>query len=146
MPSDILRNNNDFYIRNGDLAVIENGTSVLQAVIERLRSVANEWFLDAEGLPYFTTILGRPVSFSAVETLILETIVDTPGVALVSYFKARVDTEKREYLIDCTFYSVYDSESPERIATGLPFDSNVIFDLDRDAIEDTSTDPLRDTT
>ena len=143
MPADILRNNNDFYVKNGDFEVIENGTAVLQAVIERLRSFANEWFLDAEGLPYLTDVLGKPASYRTAYALILETIADTPGVALISDFDIQVDTEKRQYLVECTFFSVYDNESPERFAAGIGLDS-VILDFTGDSVDDTASDPLRD--
>ena len=142
---DILRQNNDFFICDGDFVITDDGTSVLQEVTERLQSFSNEWFLDAEGLPYLSDIWGKSVSYQVAYALILETIAETNGVAYVEDFRITLDTETRAYMVNCTFKTIYDSAESLELCISQSFDISSILDTQNEEVRDTAFDALRDT-
>lgn len=81
----------DWYVVNGDLAGVDNvaGTpaAVLQDILQRLRTVYGECFMDNTiGLPYFTQILVKNPNLDQINVFIKNEILATPGVeTLISY-------------------------------------------------------------
>ena len=144
MPADFVQQDGDLFICDGDFQLTTDAVAVLQDVQSRLRSFAGEWFLDQEGLPYFTDIWGKNVSYTVIHTIILETIVETPGVANIDKFELSIDTETRQLQVECVFRTIYDTaEAIELCLGGLITDA--ILDTTGDPILDTSNDPIRDT-
>ena len=140
--ADFVRNENgDLAICNGDLEINNDGTSVTQAVKERLRSFAGEWFLDSEGLPYLTDIWGKTANYRTIHALLLETVTQTEGVAVVTKFDLTLNTETRQLSLICEFQSIFNSA--ERFEGCIDI-NNAIEDLVGDAITDIDSDKLRD--
>ena len=155
--ADFVRNESgDLAICDGDLVINDDGTSVVQAVKERLRSFAGEWFLDSEGLPYLTDIWGRSVSYRAIHALLLETITQTEGVAFVSRFEITLNTETRQLDVSCAFQSIFNSAedfeacvgpaTPETPIIPPVSATSIIQDLLGESITDLTNDELRDLT
>lgn len=144
--SDILRKDNDFYVQAGDFVLDSGGASVVQRVIERLKSLTGEWFLDAEGLPYLSEIWGKNISYRAVHAILLETVVHTPGVSLVEKFQILLDTEIRNFRVVLSFRTTENTLEHLDLFFQEPFDTaSRILDTVGGAITDTSRDFLRDT-
>lgn len=144
--SDILRKNNDFYIDRltGDFKLASGDEETSQRIIERLRSFAGEFFLDDEGLPYFQEILGKGVNLRAAYALILDTILQTPGVASVEEFEVLIDPETRQLVVNARLTGSFGSElTLEEVVTQRAIDDK-IRDLVDDTIEDLTGDIIED--
>lgn len=69
---------------NGNLAIADGIEDVRQRVIQALRFLFGEWFLDTQkGLPWHQEILTRPVALSLASSLIAEHVLAVNGVAEV---------------------------------------------------------------
>ncbi len=146
--SDLLRDNNDFHIVNGDFQVIEDATAVEQRIIERLRSFAREWFLDEEGLPYLTDIFGRQVNLRTAYSLFLDTIATTRGVSRVTEFDVLVNTDTRSFMVTAAIETVQGgsvSIREDRVGE-IEEDREGILDLSANFIQDLSGNNIDDLT
>ena len=144
--SDILRKDNDFYVEAGDFVLSSGGEVVVQRVIERLKSLAGEWFLDAEGIPYLSEIWGKNVSYRAIHAILLDTVVQTPGVSFIEKFNILLDTETRNFKVELSFRTIENSLEHFDLFLQEPADrASRILDTLSGALTDTSRDFLRDT-
>lgn len=147
MALDFLRDSGgDLAFCNGDLALVEDGTAVLQSLRERLLSLAGEWFLDEEGIPYLSTVWGKSVSFRVIYALLLETVKETPGIAHVSEYEITLETENRQLNLHCAFQTIYDTAEELNICLSAPFDTSALLDTANEAILDSQNDTIKDTT
>lgn len=84
---------NDFLIIDGDLAMTSDVQAnsptnpVLQDILQRLRFFYGEWFLDnTKGVQWFEQILVKNPDRSKIDLILLNTIMDTPGVQTVTSY------------------------------------------------------------
>lgn len=93
----------DIDITSGDIALVRDAESIAQHLTIRFRHLFSEWFLDrATGVPYISRILTRPVDLVAIRAILLEVIVETPGVISVDRFTLSIDSENRKLFVDLT--------------------------------------------
>jgi len=82
--------------------------AVAQNVTCRLLSFRGNWFLDTQhGLPYFQTILGKPVKVSDVAIEIKSAILQTPDVASIETFDIILDPTDRVLTAVATIKNVF---------------------------------------
>ena len=63
--------------------------TVAQRLFIRLRTFLGEWFLNtAYGVPYFTEVLGKKTSKSAVDLIMQQQILAEVGVKEITYFNS----------------------------------------------------------
>lgn len=106
---------NDLYLDStGALATVEDAHAVGQHVRQRLKTFAQEWFLDTTaGVPWLTDILGRGYDPALAEAVIKAEILDTDGVTEISRFSVRFDRAKRHLeAFNISVGSEYEQEAP----------------------------------
>lgn len=83
----LQKDSGDLDIVNNQLVIVRGADEVRQRIIQRLRTIQGEWFLDRRvGVPYFGNIFVKQVVPSNVNAIIQTTIIETPGVfELISY-------------------------------------------------------------
>lgn len=87
MISRALDSNNDILVRNGRIAVVEEGAETVQHVRTRLLFYLEEWFLDiTAGTPYFQEIFTKPANLANIESIIKTRILATEGVQRLTEF------------------------------------------------------------
>lgn len=86
---DLLLENQDLGITDGDLAVCPTDTTcIAQTIATRLKVIQGEWFLDGSlGVPYFTQIFGHKRGERFIRQLIMPEIQAVQGVREVTSFK-----------------------------------------------------------
>lgn len=100
---DILLNNEGYIdFTTGDLLVIRNReTMVAQRLTVRLRTYAQEWFLDqAMGIAWFTDVLLKNVPRETVDRIIQEELSKDKFVDRIVRYSSTINT-KRVY--ECVF-------------------------------------------
>lgn len=91
---DLLVVNNDLIFTSDAQAGGNN--PVLQDVLQRLSMFLGEWFLDnTQGTPWFQQILVKNPSLSAIDAIIKNIILGTPGVAQLVSFAFMPNLSKR---------------------------------------------------
>jgi hypothetical protein len=86
----------DLVIENGDLAQVSGTDAILQSIRTRLGFFLGEWFLDeAQGIPYFESILVKNPNFPAVRELLRRALLETPGVLEVTSLRLRFTSSTR---------------------------------------------------
>ena len=92
---------NDLLIKDGDLVLTSDaetgGTQpVLQNILQRLRFMLGEWFMDnTQGLPWIQQIFVKNPNQANIDALLLNTILGTPGVLGVSYYNFQANFSQR---------------------------------------------------
>jgi hypothetical protein len=80
--------------------------AVAQACRTRLMLFAGEYWLDASaGVPWSTEILGK--GRTAYDTILRETILNTPGVTQITAYSSSVDAVRRALTIQVTIDTMY---------------------------------------
>lgn len=91
----------DLQIVNGDLVWVTGKDAIKQNILQRLNTYAGEWFLDVTaGLPYFDQILVKNPDQGAIEALIQNEILNTPGVVALVTFSVSVNFSTRVLTIN----------------------------------------------
>ena len=88
---------NDLQIVSGDFILCPTDTHVIaQAITIRLKTLADEWFLDTTlGIPYFTEIFGQKRSERFIRQLILPEIEAVPGIHQVKDFIVKEEPNRK---------------------------------------------------
>jgi len=82
-----LDSNNDLLIENGSFVVVDKGAETAQHVRSRLLFYFGEWFLDVQaGVPYFQEVFTKPANLANIESILKQTIIQTPGVETLNEF------------------------------------------------------------
>lgn len=101
--SDIKLNelSGDINITNGQVLIIEDSVEALQQrLIVRLRTFAEEWFLNKNaGLPYFQHIYTQRVDLDAIDSIFRNYILKTSGVSRITFFESSIDRSNRLYTL-----------------------------------------------
>lgn len=101
---------NNLVIVNGEFAVISAGGEVAQNVAERLRSYFNDWFLDRDqGVPYFQEIFVKPFDITNSESILKQTILQTPGVQALELFSSSFDGTTRGWTVTAQFTTIFNT-------------------------------------
>ena len=90
----LLDSNKDLVFVNGECPVVtERASVVAQRLTIRLRTLYQEWFLNAGyGVPYLERILGQKVKKTTVDAILQEHIYKERGVAeIVSFTSTMVN-------------------------------------------------------
>ena len=88
----------DLIVRDYDLALIAGIDLLRQRLKQRLWFFLGEWYLAIDqGVPYFESILGKPVDINQVEAILKATIVQTPGVEALLQFDISFTNATREF-------------------------------------------------
>ena len=91
-----LDDDGDLAIENGSFVIIRGQDEIKQNIIQRLRSVWGEWFLDTRaGVPWFDRILTKAPDPVVIYTLLANRILTTPGVVELLNFNPFLDIPKR---------------------------------------------------
>lgn len=98
-------NNQDLFVRDGDLATVEGIDEIKQLVGDTLRSFEGDWFLDLElGMPYFQTIFKKATSIADIESVYLDAISSIDGILDITKFD--LDYASGERTLNVTFTAV----------------------------------------
>lgn len=99
---DLLLNQNDIEIVNGDFVVCHNDIETIsQSISIRLKTLAGEWFLDENiGIPYLTKVLGKKPNLAFLKQLISKEINAISGVKELSDFSFEEDAACRKITIN----------------------------------------------
>jgi hypothetical protein len=83
-----LNSSNDLIIENGSFKLVSDAAEVIQHVRTRLLFYMAEWFLDTNaGVPWLQQIFIRPTNLGNIESILKQTILQTPGILLLSEFE-----------------------------------------------------------
>lgn len=101
-----LNADGDMCMGHGSADYIENTPeAVAQNVMTRLSLWSGQWFIDTdEGTPYLQEILGK---HDAVDLLIKQRILETPGVIQIEQFEAIFDPDTRRLSITAEIDTEY---------------------------------------
>jgi hypothetical protein len=90
----------DLVLENADLVMTTGSDAVRQHILQRLRTFMGEWFLNLDaGLPYFQDILVKDPNLSAIDGVIKNQIIDTPGVLELLSFDMDFDPSSQALVI-----------------------------------------------
>ncbi len=105
-----LGENHDIEIVDGDFKLTPTEQlSIRQKLIIKLLSYQGDWFLNSgEGLPYFTSILGKNRSKETIDTIYKRAILSTEGVLEIVSFRSNI-TPQREYVMQFIVRTVEDT-------------------------------------
>jgi hypothetical protein len=105
MPDLRLNAAGDLDVTNGVLSLTNdaNGETTAQRVRTRLRLFKGEWFLDnTQGIDYFGQALVKNPDLAAVQSLIKNAILTTPGVLSIIAYTQALDPKTRVLAVSCT--------------------------------------------
>lgn len=110
-----LDSNNDLIIREGSLALVEDGAETAQSIRTRLLFYLGEWYLDTlAGVPYYTQIFIKPFNLKVAEQVIKGEILRTNGVNILTSFASTFEGNTRKWTIDFsaeTTFGVIENET-----------------------------------
>lgn len=90
---------------------VDTAEGVAQNVATRLALWRGTWFIDTtEGTPWLQQILGK---HDAVDVVLRERILETPGVRDITAFEAIFDPDTRRISVQATIETIYDGETAE---------------------------------
>ena len=90
----------DLVIENADLVLTVGSDAVRQHLLQRLRTFMGEWFLNLDArLPYFQDILIKDPNLNAIDGVIKNVIIDTPGVLELLSFDMDYDSSTQALVL-----------------------------------------------
>ena len=101
--------NGDWTFGKGLGNYIANNSAIRQNVVTRLRSFANDWFLDTSANIDWLNILGVKNNQAVVESEIRRVILATDGVLTIDNFEITGLT-KRELTISLQYTTIFDGK------------------------------------
>ncbi|HIU85209.1 MAG TPA: hypothetical protein IAC66_07590 [Candidatus Aphodousia gallistercoris] len=88
---------NDFFV--------DTAEGVAQNVLTRLALWQGQWFIDSsEGTPWLQQVLGK---HNAVDTVIKNRILETPGVLSISEYESILNPDTRSLTVTATIQTQY---------------------------------------
>lgn len=96
----------DFLVVDGDLVMTDDlevgGTDpVLQDIIQTLRWIAGEWFLDIQsGTPWFQDIFVKNPDLDGINAVMMNTIKNVPGVVAITRFVMSPSNASRSFSLN----------------------------------------------
>lgn len=78
----------DIYIENNRFKLVDRKAEIRQRLIQNLRTFFTEWFLDKTlGVPYHQIIFEKGTPSSVIESVLIDEILKTQGVANLLKFE-----------------------------------------------------------
>ena len=103
----LLDANGDWAVTDGAVQFATGKEEIAQIIQTRLKTIAGEWFLNAElGLPWFSRILVKNPNAAEVEGLFVREIANSPGVTSIEEFQMSYIKETRKLLVEARIASV----------------------------------------
>ena len=82
-----LDSNNDIFVLNGRIAMVDEGSQVVQHVRTRLQFYLEEWFLDlSAGTSWYQEIFVKPINLNNIESILKTRITLTPELESITEF------------------------------------------------------------
>lgn len=121
MKGSALNSNNDLIIENGRIKLVDNAAEALQHVRTRLQLFAGECFFDVNaGVPYFQSILTKPVNLDNIESILKQTILETDDVRKLATFEMRFsDTEERKLIVNANVETVFGTINLDEVTVNV---------------------------
>ena len=112
-----LNSNNDIFVLNGRIAVVNDGEQVVQHVRTRLQFYLEEWFLDrSAGTSWYQEIFVKPVNLNNIESIIKARIALTPELSIITEFSIELgEPNARKLKISFSADTIYGSINQEEI-------------------------------
>ena len=86
----------DLAVEDDNLVILTDDSAIAQNLSIRLKFFKGEWFLDLRiGVPYYQQILIKNPSLTVVRSIFREVILETAGIASISFFDLSVDSAIR---------------------------------------------------
>lgn len=90
----------DIYFDNGQLAFVSGRQYTAQRIKTRLQLFLGEWAFDtSQGVPWFETVFAKPADIVTIESVIKNTILDTPNVLSLLSYSDTLDRRERAYTV-----------------------------------------------
>jgi len=92
---------NDLEVVNGQLVLVgsrqgSQTREIEEHIEQRLRTLRGEWFLDNTiGIPYFEEFYRKDFDAGFIESLLIQEILETPGVVRLLEFNMSLDKNTR---------------------------------------------------
>lgn len=84
----------------GDLQLTSGVSAVQQAVVQAVRQLTKDWFLNlADGLPYREALFGGRDLSSAFEAVLQNRVLQVPGVLGLLTWQAKLDRKNRNLTV-----------------------------------------------
>lgn len=97
----LLDSSGDWAVSGGKLQLATERDEIAQIVATRLRTFLGEWFLDVRiGVPWFSKILKKNPNPAEVEALLIQTIVESPGIVTLNTFELSLDNKTRKLKVN----------------------------------------------
>ena len=102
-----LGDNHDIVFENGDFQLTRvEDESLAQRLRIKLLTIQPEWYLNQnEGLPYFTSIFGKPRAKESIDLIFKQAILEEPEVIQIKSFQSSIDSRTRQYSLNFTVLS-----------------------------------------
>ena len=92
---------NDLLVVDGDLVIVSGQPEILQHILQNLRTYLGEWFLDnTVGVAYYQQILVKNPDLGAVDAILQDAIVNTPGVTQLTNYKSNYTPGTRQIFVN----------------------------------------------
>jgi hypothetical protein len=97
----LLDSSGDWAVSGSKLQLATERDEIAQIVATRLRTFLGEWFLDVRiGVPWFSKILKKNPNPAEVEALLIQTIVESPGIVTLKTFELTLDNKTRKLKVN----------------------------------------------
>ncbi len=91
-----LDTNGDWEVSGGDLQLISDGPSIVQAIEIALQFFKGEWFLDLDaGVPWYQNVLVKNPDPNLLHSIFRKAISDVEGVTEVTALDLSIDNATR---------------------------------------------------
>lgn len=103
----LLDSTGDWAVANGELQFANGVDEIAQIVATRLKTFLGEWFLDVRlGVPWFSKILKKNPNPAEIEAVLIQTIVESPGIITLLDFQLSLDGATRQLSVSFRAESV----------------------------------------
>lgn len=108
MDIELNRTTHDLQLKNYDLQLLEEAPLVQQRLKQSLLFFLGEWYLDiTDGVPYYQEILIKAPIQVTVESILKNTILETPDVQSLERFELEYDNQNRAISLDFAVSTPY---------------------------------------
>ena len=99
--------NDDWSFGKGLANYVANSAAIRQNVVTRLRSFANDWFLDVTANIDWLNILGNKNNQGIITSEIRRVVLETEGVLTITAFEL-IEVTERNALIQLSITTIFD--------------------------------------
>ena len=97
----LLGSDGDWVVIDNQLQFVTGIEEIGQIISTRLKSFLGEWFLDVRiGVPWFSKILKKNPNPAEIESLLIQTIAESPGVIGLKTIELSLDNVTRKLSVD----------------------------------------------